>query len=191
MPERIGLVAELDLSQFDRAVNSYIRSVNRMERATHNIADSMIVAYARLGGVIATSVGGITAALGGIAAVGARAGMEWLEEGIEDAIDFEQQIAEIGAVLVKTRTEVEPLAQLINKIALDPKLVVSAEEAGAMVEQLARNGVEMTDIINGAARSSVLLANATGGDFAMAADVATMEMHKFNMEAENDNRIAD
>lgn len=191
MPERIGLVAELDLSQFDRAVNSYIRSVNRMERATTNVADNMLVAYARLGGVIATTVGGITAAVGGLTAVGSKVAFDWLEEGIEDATNFEQQMAEIAAVLVKTRSEVEPLAQLINTIALDPQLVVSAEEAGAMVEQLSRNGVEMTDVINGAARASILLANATGGDFAMAADVATMAMHMFNMEASNLNRIAD
>jgi hypothetical protein len=53
------------------------------------------------------------------------------------------------------------------------------------VELLARNGLDMTQIIDGAAKSTVLLANATGADFGVAADIATDAMSIFNIEAKD------
>jgi hypothetical protein len=115
----------------------------------------------------------------------------WLQGSIESAAEFEQHMADIQAVLRSTRQEIAPLGDLIDRLALNPEFVVSTEEAGAVVEQLARNGLQMSQILEGAAESAILLANATGGDMAQAADVATMAMQMFGIQASEINRIAD
>jgi TP901 family phage tail tape measure protein len=53
---------------------------------------------------------------------------------------------------------------------------VSTFEAAEAIEMLVKNGMQMPDIMNGAARSVVALSNATGGEFANSADIMTDAM---------------
>lgn len=128
-----------------------------------------------LGGL---ATGAAVAATAAIAAVGAVIGT-----GIAKAASFEQSFADIAATMGKTTEEIAPLKKLIMDLGLDPKLKVSTDEAAAAVSMLVKNGLTMTDVLNGAARSTVLLANATGADFGMAADIATDVMQQFNITA--------
>lgn len=191
MAETIGLRAIMDLDNFNRGVNSYLNDIDRMNRGTTNIAASIANEYGRLGGVIVGTLGAVGLAVGSIAAFGAKELVEWTVGGIQANAEYEQSLADIGSVLQQTREEIQPLADLIDEMALDPMLVVSSQEASAAVEQLARNGLTMTDIVGGAAKAVVLLANSTGGDFGKAADVATMAMQQFNLKAEDMNKVAD
>lgn len=155
------------------------------------LAGNILSAYRDVGGEIIKIVTATTLAVTGALVLAGRKFGDWLGEGIRGAADFEQGMADIAAVLRKTRDEVEPLADKITELGLDPELVVSTGEAASVVEQLARNGLEMTQVLEGAAEAAILLANATGGDFALAANTATMAMQMFGLQASEVNRIAD
>lgn len=191
MAEQIGLKAIMDMNDFNRGVDRYISEVDRMNNHTKNFATSVMADYSKLGGAVVLATAAIGTAIASVVAFGAKELVDWTVGGIEAAIDFEQQMADIGSVLQATREEVQPLADLIDELALDPMLVVSADEASAAVEQLARNGLTMADIMGGAAEATILLANSTGGDFGKAADVATMAMQQFNLTAADMGRVAD
>jgi TP901 family phage tail tape measure protein len=151
-----------------------------MSKGTSNFASTAGRQLGNLGGSllkVGTIAGG--AALAGVTALGAGlAG--FAVSGISQAKDLDQQMANIAAVMGKTKDEVGPLKDLILELSINPNLKVSATEAADAVELLARNGVDATDIIDGMAESTVALANATGADFALAADLATDVMALFS-----------
>ncbi|MCG3208618.1 MAG: hypothetical protein FOGNACKC_02229 [Anaerolineae bacterium] len=136
------------------------------------------------------------AALGlgaGLAAVaGAGAGLAAIiGRSVSVAADLEAQLDGVQAVTGATSAEMAGLKELITNLGVDPNLKVSALEAAAAVEMLGRNGMPVADIMNGAARSTVLLANATGGDFAQSADIATDVMALFKIRAEDMEQAVD
>ena len=129
-------------------------------------------------GFAAVGVAAVAAAGAGVAAVGAFA-----VSGIKAATSMEEQMSNIAAVMGTTKDEIAPLNDLIKELGLDPTLKVNATEAASAIELLARNGLDMGQILDGAAKSTVLLANATGAEFGDAADIATDAMSIFNIEA--------
>lgn len=133
-----------------------------------------------LGGGLVIAAGAAVAAVGGLATV--------IVSSTEKAANLEAQMSDIAAVMGKTREEVAPLKDLILRLGIDPKLKVSATEAADAIEMLGRNGLSMSEIMDGAARNTVLLSNATGADFGTAADIATDTMSLFNIEAKSMDR---
>ena len=125
-------------------------------------------------------VTGVTAAVGAGAVVAGVAIGDFVKDGIEGAIELEAQMSGIAAVLNKTADEVQPLNNLINELAINPQLKVTTEEAASSIELLARNGLKMDAIMDGAAMSVIALANSTGGSFAQSADIATDAIVNFN-----------
>lgn len=126
---------------------------------------------------------GLKAAVG--VGVGALAALGvGLRKSIGLAMDMEQGVANIASIMGLARDEVSPLKDLITQLGLDPNLVVTATEAASAIEMLAKNGLPLEDILGGAARSSILLSNATGADFATSADVATDAMALFGLKAD-------
>ncbi len=133
-------------------------------------------------GMKTLAVAGVAAVVGVGAAIGAS---------IKRAASMEQALADINAVMGLTSKEVVQLKGLVRDLGLDPTLQVSAVGAAQAIEMLGKNGLTMTEIMEGAARSTVLLANSTGADFATAADVATDVMAQFNIEAADMGRAVD
>ncbi len=121
---------------------------------------------------------------GSIAATKAVAGLTAvIGSSVAKAADLQAQMSDIQAVMGASSQEVGQLKTLIQDLGLDPNLKVSATEAADAIEMLGRNGLEVQDILDGAARATVLLTNATGGEFAQSADIATNVMALFNIEA--------
>ena len=185
MAEQIGLEAVLEDRDFRSGVSNYLSSINQMNSATSRATGTMGSAMTSLGNqfssvmsVIRTSVIGGTAALT-TALVGIGV------SGVKAAMDLEFQMSGVAAILSLTTEEAKPLKQIIEDLAVDPKLKVSATEAAMAVEMLARNGLNMGEIMEGAAHSTVLLANATGADFSVAANVATDVMAQFKIGAQD------
>lgn len=125
-------------------------------------------------GIVAAGVGAATVAVGKF--VGSSVGM---------AMDLEAQMDSVSAILMSSSDELRDLSQLAAGLGMDPILKVTALEAAGAIEMLARNGVEATEILNGAARVSVLLSNAVKSDLSTSADVATDAMNLFNIEAKD------
>lgn len=130
-----------------------------------------------LSGGLVAAAGAAVAAIGGVAVA--------IVSSTQKAADLEAQMGGIAAVMGKTKEEVAPLKDLILQLGIDPKLKVNATEAANAIEMLGRNGLTMSQIMDGAARNTVLLANATGADFGTAADIATDVMSLFNIEAKD------
>ena len=121
------------------------------------------------------------------AALGAAGAVGGLVAGIgvstKAAMGMEQGVADIASVMRLTKDETSEVKDLITDLGVDPSLKVSATEAASAIEMLGKNGLALDDILGGAARSTVLLANATGADFATSADVATDAMALFGLGA--------
>lgn len=164
-------------------VGADISSFQRdMKRVKGDLSDAEKTAAA-FGNALKLAVGVGVAAMGALA-VG-------IGSSVKAAGSMEQQVANIAAVMKLTSGEVEALNKLILDLGIDPKLKVSAVEAAQAIEMLGRNGLTMTEIMDGAARSTILLANSTGADFATAADLATDVMAMFNIAANDMDRAVD
>lgn len=188
MADQIGLEAVMDMSNFNKGMSQYTSGLDKMDKATAGLSEKAAGSFNRLGksftdgmafftgGAAINAIGQVTSGIVGFAS-----------QGVVAAKDLDAQLATIAAGLGKTKAEIEPLNKLILELGLDPNLKVSATEAADAIDSLARNGLDMTQILDGAAKSTVLLANSTGADFGQAADIATDVMAMFNIEAKDMN----
>ena len=161
-----------DTGDFNRGMNGVDDRLHKTGKGFNALGAAGGLAFAGL----------TVAAVAGAAAVGAL-GLS-IVNATKSAAAMEQQIADIGAVMGLSGREMEAVGALISDLGLDPKLKVSATEAGEAIEALGKNGLTLMQIMNGAARSTVLLANSTGGTFGQAADIATSAMAQFGIKAE-------
>lgn len=129
------------------------------------------------GNIIAAGIRNITSSLAflGREALGA----------IKSSADLNAAISNIGAVSNASAADLGRIKNLVNELGIDPHLKVNATEAASAIQMLAKNGLKLPDIIGGAARSTVLLANSTGADFAVAADVMSSAMAQFGISAQD------
>lgn len=105
------------------------------------------------------------------------------------AIDFEKQISAIGAVSGATRAELEQLRKKALQIGTDTSF--SATQAALAMEELAKAGISVTDILSGAADATVALAAAGGVELPAAAELASDAMNAFSLSAKDLPKVAD
>lgn len=103
------------------------------------------------------------------------------------AIDFEKQISAIGAVSQASGQQMESLRKKALQLGADTSF--SASEAANAMEELAKAGVSVEDILNGAADAAVALAAAGGVDLAEAAEIAANALGQFNLKASDLNEV--
>lgn len=185
MAEQIGLEAVFDMQRFDQGIASYIAGVRRANEVTDHTKGSFGAAFDDMGNRVLKVAGMLSGVfVAGAAAAGAAVGA-FVASGVKGAMNLESQMGAIAAVMGETKDAVGPLKELILDLGLDPNLKVNAQEAADAIEKLAANGLEMTQIMNGAAKATVLLANSTAADFDTAAAIATDTMALFNIKAED------
>ena len=159
-------------------------SLNDLEGASNSLLErGLSPLQSMLGTSLKVAAG---AAAAGIAALAAGLGSS-----ISKAADMEQGVADIAAQMGTTSEQTAQLKDLITDLGLDPKLKVTATEAAAAIGQLGTAGMSVTDILDGAARNTVLLANATGIDFAGAASMATDVSNLWKIKAEDLGKAVD
>lgn len=141
---------------------------------------------AALAGVVALSAGLASFAIGGI----------------KQAIDLDQQVANIAATMGATTETAGTLKDELKGLALDlslnPNLTVDVTQAGQAIEVLAANGAlatdefgKLTEASKDLAIQTVALANATGSDFTTAATIATDAMALFGLETDEMGKAVD
>jgi TP901 family phage tail tape measure protein len=101
---------------------------------------------------------------------------------IDTFAKFEKTMSGVKAVLNPTAEEFENLTNKARE--LGKTTTFSAQEAAQGMEMLAKNGLNTTQILNGAADASLNLAAATGADLATAADISTSAMLTFQLGVE-------
>ena len=143
-------------------------------------ADDFKAGMATVTGVVAATAIAASAAVAAVAI-----------DGVKAAISMEEQMSGIAAIFSTTVDEIAPLGDLIKELGLNPNLKVNATEAADAIEMLGKNGLTMAEILEGAAESTVLLANSTGADFATAANIGTDAMALFGIEAKDMGKAVD
>lgn len=123
-----------------------------------------------------------------MAAVGA-SGTIGFGAAIKTAADFEAKISGVGAVVNGTTEEMEALRQKALDLGADT--VYSASEAAVAIEELAKAGIPVEDILNGAAEGAVNLAAAGGVGLEEAAVIASNAMNQFGLGADKVTEVAD
>lgn len=160
-----------DMTGFRRGMNEMDSTIHKSGGAFRNFTTGIIQ--------------GMGQAFGQAAMRGIREFGDAMASTLKNAAGLEQGVADIAAVMGATAAESAELSKLITDLGIDPKLKVTAFEAAGAIEMLAKNGLNLEQIMGGAARSTVLLSNSTGGDFATSADVATSAMAQFKIEAKD------
>lgn len=105
------------------------------------------------------------------------------------AIDFEKQISAIGAVSGASQQQLDTLRQKALQLGADTTF--SASEAAAAMEELAKAGLSVDQIMNGAADATVALAAAGGIQLPQAAELASDAMNSFKLSAGELPHVAD
>lgn len=161
-----------NVNDFDKGLRGIKSDMSGMEKTSAALGSAFKAAFA-IGTVAVVAFG---------AAIG---------KTVQAAADMEQQVADIRSIFGKTAPAAAELNDEILKLGLDPKLKVSATQAAEAIQMLGKNGLTMSEIIGGATRNTILLANATGDNFSLAADIATDVMKQFNVSASNMSKAVD
>lgn len=102
---------------------------------------------------------------------------------------FDKQMSSVQAATRATGDELDSLRQAAIRAGADTAF--SATEAAAGIEELAKAGVETTDILNGGLTGALNLAAAGNLEVAAAAEIAASTMTQFALEGRDVGHIAD
>jgi TP901 family phage tail tape measure protein len=105
------------------------------------------------------------------------------------AAKFDKQMSEVGAVSDATAGQMEQLRQAALKAGADTAF--SASEAAKAEAELAKAGLDTSDILGGALSGSLSLAAAGSIDLAESADIAAKTMNVFKLSGGDVGHIAD
>lgn len=109
--------------------------------------------------------------------------------GVKEAADFEKGVSAIGAVTGATGKELDSLRQKALQIGKDTAF--SATEGASAIEELAKAGVSVTDILSGAADAAVSLAAAADVGIAPAATIIANALNQFGLAGDQATHVAD
>lgn len=108
---------------------------------------------------------------------------------LQAAGNFEASMNAMKAVTAGANENFTQLEETAKQLGATTQF--SATEAAKGMEMLGRNGLSAAQILDGAAKSSLTLAAATGTDLSNAANIATDAMAQFNMKASDLAGVAD
>lgn len=106
---------------------------------------------------------------------------------VKTAGDFEASMNKVGISTQATGDKLEALSDLARKIGKDT--VFSAETAAGAMDNLAKAGLSVEDILGGAARATVNLAAAAGSELEPAATAISDTMSQFKIVAADLPRV--
>lgn len=101
--------------------------------------------------------------------------------------DFEKTMSGVKAVLTPTQDEFQKLSDKARELWRSTQY--SAQESALAIEMLAKNGLDATQIMNGAIDATLSLASATWSDLSTAADIATSAMLSFWLQTKDLNQV--
>lgn len=158
-------------TEYDNSgVTSAQKSFNQLEKSTGGLHKGFEKVRDTSGAMSLAIAGGLTFA-------------------VAKAIDFEKQISAIGAVSGATAQDMELLRKKALQLGADTAF--SASEAAGAMEELAKAGVSLPDILNGAADAAVNLAAAGGIDLPEAAEIAANALGQFQLKASDLAHVVD
>jgi hypothetical protein len=163
-------------------------------------ATSTKEAWAGIGASVGTHIGGIAVRLQGaqigllglgttLSTIGAK-GKDFLSGAISSTADFEKQVLTVQAVMGNQfKGSLEDIRTLALGLGRDT--VFTSTEAANAIETLVKAGVDWDNVSQGAARSVLDLAAATGEDIPGAVEVATTAMNVFGFKGSEMATVVD
>ncbi len=137
--------------------------------------------------------GGALSKVGALAFTGAVAGIGGVAAGLGGAVHaaagFESTMSGVAAVTGATAEQMKQLSVAALQIGKDTSF--SASEAAKGIEELAKAGVEIPEILGGAGRAVADLAAAGGVGLADAAEIASAAMNNFGKKGADMAGVAD
>lgn len=108
---------------------------------------------------------------------------------VKSSADFEKVLSGISAVTGASTAQMEQLRKKALQLGADTAF--SAKESAEAMEELAKAGISIPDILNGAADAAVNLAAAGGVALPEAAEIASAAMNSFKLTAKDLPGVAD
>lgn len=108
---------------------------------------------------------------------------------VKTASDFEAGMNRVAAATRAPKKQIEDMAKLARE--LGPQMGVGPTEVADAMENLAKNGRTVEDILGGATAAVVKLAKSAGAQLGPAADVATDIMAQFGKTAADMGQVVD
>lgn len=164
MASDINIKIGANISDLQKKLNQAEKSMQRAGKKMTRMGDSLIM--------------GLTAP---IAAFGAMT--------LQTAANFESAMNGMKAVTSGADASFGELEATAKELGATTQF--SATQAAEGMEMLGRNGLTASQILEGAAKSSLMLAAATGTDLSNAANIATDAMAQFKLEASDLAGVAD
>ncbi len=161
---------EIDSSGAEAGVDKATRAVSGFEGGLNKASSSMLKTGAAMGGIGVAAVAGF-----GVA--------------VNAAANFEQRISAIGAVSNASEADLDSFRKLALQLGADTKF--GAGEAAGAIEELAKAGIPIPDILGGAAKAVTDLAAAGEVDLTRAAEITANAMNSFSIAGTDAGRVAD
>lgn len=161
----LRVVLGLNSAAFDRGLNEAQKRLNRFGREMSRLGN-------QLDQIGKSMTLGITAPIVGLGVVT-----------VKMAADFEAAMGKVSIATQATAAEMAKMEGLARDIG--KTTVFSASQSAEAMELLAKTGVSVTDILNGAAKATVDLAAATGAELDPAASAVSDTMNQFGLKAKD------
>lgn len=172
----LRLLAQADTAEFKKVADS----LDDVDRKATKATDSGGKLGSALGTAGKVAVG---VAAGGIAAVG-----YGMFEATKKAADFQQSLANVGSVTGATKDEMGLLRDEALKVGRDTSK--SASESVLAFGELLKAGMTVKDVVGGAGRTVVNLAEATGKPIEEMAVLLSNSLNTFGLGADQAGNVA-
>jgi TP901 family phage tail tape measure protein len=161
---------DIDASGAKKGVDDAAKSTDNLGKSTGEMSQA-----SKTAGLALTGFG-----LAAIAAFGVA---------VKASADFEKQMSAFKAVSGATTEQMDAIREKALQLGADTKF--SASEAAGAMEELAKQGLSVSDIMNGAADATVNLAAAGEIDLTQAASIAAAALNQFKLNAQDLPHVAD
>lgn len=181
-------MADLDRAGIKAVVDNlegYLTDLRKMSSGTNALGTDLTKSAGHadgLGKSVASTAAGFA-----VAQVAMKGLSTAFEFGIGNAVKFEKGISDVGAVSGATKPQLEQLSKTALRIGADTSF--SASQAVGAMQELAANGVSVTDIMGGAADAAASLAAAGGVDLPFAAATASTAMAAWGLKTSELNDV--
>lgn len=172
--------------KFDADGRPYIQGLKDIDRRTQQFARDQQTAFDKLGSKLGSAIKIGMAA--GAAAVAA-GGVLIAKNLVKTAATYEYEMSRIKAVTKATEAEMATMSDVALKLGKDT--VFSAGEAAQGMNELAKAGVSVADILGGGIAGTLSLAAAGELEVAAAAEIASNAMNIFGLTGKDVSMVAD
>lgn len=161
---------DIDAGGAKKGVNEASQAAGKLDDSAKSMGQS-----SRTAGLALTGLGVAAVAAFGVA--------------VKASADFEREISGFKAVSNATADQIDTIREKALQLGADTAF--SAQEAASAMVELAKQGLSVEDVMNGAADATVALAAAGEVDLADAAKISAAALNQFKLNAQDLPHVAD